>query len=175
MILHSRRSMLALGLGSALALAGCGGDKKSSLDPPDVKYNEDTSEMGMFVIDPRYTAAYLPEDGDWILFDDIGELFRYRVMRFPENAIRVIWVNDYHDKAWVNAQEAWYVQSPEINSPMGWGLAAFRSEEAARQMQTDVGGEVMTWNDVLAQTWHAPPAPVTHEQHSPSPDSTPVR
>lgn len=175
MIRCSRRSLIAVGLAPALALVGCGGDKQSGLNPPDVKYNVDTSEMGMFVVDPRYTAAYLPEKGDWILFDDIGELFRYRVTRFPENAVRVIWVHDYHDKTWMNAEDAWYLESPEISTPMGWGLAAFRSEGDARQMQSDVGGEVMSWTDVLARTWNAPPAPVPHGDHSPSPETTPVR
>ena len=39
-----------------------------------VSYNEDISEMGMFVVDPRYTVAALPGESDeWLLFDDIGE------------------------------------------------------------------------------------------------------
>ncbi len=168
-----RWSPLLAALVALLTLTACGGDDEVSLDPPSVSYNEDISEMGMFVVDPRYTVAWLPEDGDWILFDDIGEMFKYRVVRFPDAKARVIWVNDYHDQKWLKAEDAWYVQTPEVNSPMGWGVAAFRDEAAARQFQSETGGERMTWQEVLNATWGAPPAPVPHSHGSPTADATP--
>ena len=154
-----RKPILAVTLMVSLVLVGCGGEEAVSLDPPEVRYNEDISEMGMFVVDPRYTAAWLPEDGDWILFDDIGEMFRYRVNRFPESKARIIWVNDYLDSTWVNAEEAWYVQTGDVNSPMGWGVVAFRNEADARAFQLETEGELLTWTDVLERAWEAPPAP----------------
>jgi copper chaperone NosL len=170
---RSRWSLFAALLAVVIVVTGCGGDKTVSLDPPEVKYNEDISEMGMFVVDPRYTAAYLPEDGDWILFDDIGEMLRYRVVRHPETKVRVIWVNDYNDRKWLKADEAWYVQSIEVNSPMGWGLAAFRDEASARAFQSEMGGELLTWSDVLGREWTAPPAPVPHGHGSPESEASP--
>lgn len=150
-----------------LLLAGCGGDKKASLDPPEVKYGQDISEMGMFVSDPRFTVAYLPEEGKWILFDDIGEMFKYQVTLHPDQKPRVIWVNDYRDKTWLKVEDAWFVQSPSINSPMGWGIAAFRDENAARSMQQDTGGTLMRWDDVKKLSWDAPPAPMMHDHQTP--------
>lgn len=169
----SRRSILAAAVSLVFLISGCGGDKEISLDPPKVRYNEDISEMGMFIVDPRYTAAYLPEDGEWILFDDIGEMLKYRTVRYPDKEVRVIWVNDYNDREWLKADEAWYLQSTEINSPMGWGLAAFRDENAARQAQAELGGEVITWDDALNRGWESPPAPVPHGHGSPVAESSP--
>jgi copper chaperone NosL len=167
--------LLIASLPLLLTLAACGGDKEVSLDPPDVKYNEDISEMGMFVVDPRFTVAWLPDEGeDWILFDDIGEMFKYRVVRFPDAEARVIWVNDYNDRQWLKAEDAWYVQTIEINSPMGWGVAAFRDEAAARQFQAEHGGEVMAWQDVLNANWEAPPAPEPHGHSTPDPAASPA-
>lgn len=159
----------------AILLAACGGEKEVSLDPPAVKYNEDISEMGMFVTDPRYTAAWLPAEGsDWILFDDIGELFKYRFERFPESQPRVIWVNDYNDQEWLKAEDAWFLMSTGINSPMGWGLAAFRDEASARDRVAEFPGEVFSWSEAAARSWAAPPAPVTYDHDaSPEPDSSP--
>lgn len=165
-------SMTTLVAFAVLLLAGCGGEKKVSLDPPEVKYGQDISEMGMFVTDPRFTVAYLPEEGSkWILFDDIGELFKYQVTFHPDQKPRVIWVNDYLDKTWLKVEDAWFVQSPSINSPMGWGIAAFRDENAARSMQQDTGGTLMRWDDVKKLDWKAPPAPMTHN-HQASPAAT---
>lgn len=169
----SRWSPMFAALAALLTLSACGGDNEISLDPPTVRYNEDISEMGMFVVDPRYTVAWLPDEGDWVLFDDIGEMFKYRVVRFPDAEAKVIWVNDYHDQKWLKAEEAWYVETTEINSPMGWGVAAFRDEAAARQFQAETGGELMTWQDVLNAAWDAPPAPVPPSNGSPTADATP--
>ena len=164
-----RRSLFFMALTLMFSLAGCGGDNEVSLDPPDVKYNEDISEMGMFVVDPRFTVAYLPDDGDWILFDDLGEMFRYRVMRYPNDNVRVIWVNDFHGKDWLNVEVAWFLQSPQINTPMGWGIAAFRDESAARKLQSELGGELMSWSEVQNRQWTGPPTPVPHAHGTPTP------
>ncbi|MCC6703702.1 MAG: nitrous oxide reductase accessory protein NosL [Thermomicrobiales bacterium] len=167
---------LAVAMMLTLVIAACGGDKAVSLDPPTVKYNEDISEMGMFVVDPRYTAAWLPEEGEWILFDDIGEMLKYRVDRFPDAKPRVIWVNDYLDSKWVKADEAWYVQTKAVNTPMGWGIIAFRNEADAQAFIAENGGELLTWELARARHWDAPPAPVgTGHDHggTPDPDASP--
>lgn len=165
-------SITTLAAFAILLLAGCGGEKKESLDPPEVKYGQDISEMGMFVTDPRFTVAYLPGEGKWILFDDIGEMFKYQVTLHPDQTPKVIWVNDYLDKTWLKVEDAWFVQSPSINSPMGWGIAAFRDENAARTMQQETGGTLMRWDDVKKLSWSAPPAPMTHD-HQASPAASP--
>ena len=65
------RLALAFGL-----LAGCAG--ASEARPPAIRYGQDVSEHGMIISDPRFAAAALPERGEAILFDDIGELLKYR-------------------------------------------------------------------------------------------------
>lgn len=144
-----------------LLLVGCGGDDAVSLDPPEVSYGQDISEMGMFVTDPRFTVAALPDEGDWILFDDIGELFKYQD-RFPEKEFRATWVNDFHSEEWLKAEDAWYLQSSELNSPMGWRVAAFKSKDDALAFQAEHGGDLMTWDEASAIEWTDPPAPGTH-------------
>lgn len=159
------RRVMALSVASILAVSGfvaCG-DEEVSLDPPEIRYGQDISEMGMFVVDPRYTVATLPEKSEeWLLFDDIGELFKYRDVH-NDAAFQVMWVNDYHDEDWLPAEDAWYLESTELNSPMGWGVAAFREEADARTMQQDIGGELLKWEDVEERAWIAPPAPMDHE------------
>lgn len=165
------RRLVRLGLIALLAiatLAACGEDEVS-LDPPEVRYGEDISEMGMFVVDPRYTVATLPDDTDeWLLFDDIGELFKYRDTH-PDAGFQVIWVNDYHTEEWLKAEDAWYVEAPGVNSPMGWGISAFENEDEARAYHEQHGGELMTWEEADARTWTAPPAPVDHGDHGATP------
>jgi copper chaperone NosL len=153
---------------AVISLAACG-DDEVSLDPPEVNYGEDVSEMGMFVVDPRYTVATMPEGEDeWLLFDDIGELFKYRDTH-ADAEFQVMWVNDYHTEDWLKAEDAWYVESPGVNSPMGWGISAFEKEDEATAYHEEQGGELMTWEDADARTWTAPPAPADHSEHGATP------
>jgi hypothetical protein len=155
------RGLLVILLG--LLLGACGGGSGDRLQPPDIKYGEDISEMGMFVVDPRYTVATLPKDQDWLLFDDIGEFLRYRQIH-TDVAFDIAWVPDFNDESWIKAEEAWYLKSPELtSSPMGWGVATFKDEESAKAAEAQYGGALMTWSEVGQQAWDAPPAPHEHD------------
>lgn len=79
-----------------------------------------------------------------------------------------MWVNDYHDEDWLHAEDAWYVESPELNSPMGWGVAAFRDEASAVAMREETGGELLTWEEIEGREWSAPPAPMAYDKATPS-------
>lgn len=145
---------------SAVVLAGCGGDDESRTDPPNIEYGVDMAEMGMPVVDPRYTVAILPEgEEDWILFDDVGEFLKYMTTR-DGMTYDAMWVHDFNDESWVSAEEAWYLESRELtSSPMGWGVATFKDEESALAAQEEFGGELYTWETVLDETWDRPPGP----------------
>jgi copper chaperone NosL len=159
---------------ASLVIAGCA-DDEMSLDPPEIRYGEDISEMGMFVVDPRYTVATLPEGSDeWLLFDDIGEFFKYHDTQ-TDVEFQTMWVNDYYDKTWLPAKEAVYLESREINSPMGWGIAAFREEGDAVSMQEQIGGEIMNWAAADARQWTAPPPPTSQVVATPAPSASPQR
>jgi|GEM_PF-689911 len=155
---------LVAALIALLLLVGCGGDK-TSLDPPDIAYGEDISEMGMFVVDPRFTVAALSQDDEWILFDDIGELLKYHD-RFPDTDFQVTWVPDYHSESWIEAEDAWFLQSPGFNTPMGWMVGTFEHEDEARTFMEEHGGDLMTWQEANDLEWTDPPAPADHSGHN---------
>lgn len=155
------RVLLVLVL-SAL-LTACGGEGSDRLAPPDIAYGKDISEMGMFVVDPRYTVATLPEGQEWLLFDDIGEFLRYTQIH-SDVRFDIMWVPDFNDESWVKAEEAWYLESRELtSSPMGWGIATFKDEQSAKDAAAKFGGTIMTWDEVGKQTWDSPPAPHDHD------------
>lgn len=165
-----RFAMVALA--AMLVLAACGGDD-DSLDPPEINYGVDMAEMGMPVVDPRFTVATLPEDeSDWLLFDDIGEFLKYYQTRSSD--FQVMWVPDHDSEEWMKAEDAWYVQSDEFcYSPMRWCVAAFDSEEAAHDAHTEHGGEMWNWDSVFDADWSQAPTPHDHgdgEDHDDSED-----
>lgn len=152
----------------SVLLAGCG-DDEMSLDPPDIEYGVDMSEMGMPVVDPRFTVAALPKDSnEWLLFDDIGEFLKYHQNESSE--FQVMWVPDHDSEEWLKAEDAWYVQSDEFcYSPMKWCVAAFDSEESAHEAHMEYGGEMWSWDQVFDVSWEQAPVPTDH-----NPDATPA-
>lgn len=148
-------------LAAMLVLAACGGDD-DSLDPPEINYGVDMAEMGMPVVDPRFTVATLPEDSsDWLLFDDIGEFLKYHQTRTSDFQVR--WVPNHDTEEWMAAEDAWYVQSEQYcYSPMRWCVAAFDSEDAAHEAHMEHGGEMWSWDTVFDADWSLAPTPHEH-------------
>ena len=158
-----------MALATLLVLAACGGDD-NKLDPPEINYGVDMAEMGMPVVDPRFTVATLPEDSDeWLLFDDIGEFLKYHQTR--SDAFQVMWIPHHDTEEWMKAEDSWFVQSDEFcYSPMRWCVAAFDSEEAAHEAHMEFGGEMWSWETVFEADWSQAPVPHDHDHDADSED-----
>lgn len=141
----------------AVLLIGCS-QQSGRLEPPETRYGRDTcAQCGMIISDPRFAAAAATADGTVTPFDDIGDLLAYRKANQPDWV--AIWVHDYDTQEWLRAEDAWYLLAPGVHSPMGWGIAAFASEEAARARQGELGGELLRWEELLAREF---PHPASH-------------
>lgn len=126
-------------------VAGCG----NQLDaPPRVRYGEDAcAECNMLINDSRFAAAFVTEKGKWFKFDDIGCLIEFR-KKFSE-PIHRFWVCDYQQEGkWLDAEKAWFVSSEEIESPMGYGLAALQTREDAEALARQVKGKVLKFEQL---------------------------
>lgn len=148
----TRRQLLALTL-ATLPLVAC--RRERTLTPPEIRYGRDScAECGMIVSEARFAAAATTADGETLVFDDIGCLLRYRQKQAPQWA--AVWVHDYQGEEWLRAEDAWYLVSTAVRSPMGWGIASFAQEDAARARQAELGGEVIRWETLLARPLERP-------------------
>lgn len=130
------------------ALAGCG-RKDTPGQPPAIAYGRDVcARCNMIISDERFAAGYVLPGGEVRVFDDIGDLVLWLAERPEEGAVP--FVHDYESHAWLRAESAFYVRSPEIRSPMGFGLAAFATKERARALAAGKQGEVLTWQQLVA-------------------------
>lgn len=147
------RRQLVMSLLLTGILAACRSERR--LEPPEIRYGRDVCvECGMIISDPRFAAAAATRDGKTYIFDDIGDLLVYQQKHNPEWA--AIWVNDFESQTWLEAEDAWYVRSPELRTPMDWGLAAFATEEAAKRRAQELGGEVLRGSELLCRPLEHP-------------------
>jgi copper chaperone NosL len=122
-MLTGRRTLLAV---ASLSLSACG---SAASGPPPVTLDETAcAHCGMLVSDPAFASAYRTEAGDARVFDDLGCLLR----ELPSEGARV-WVKDYETSEWLDAEAAFFVRAESIETPMGGGIVAFSTREAAER------------------------------------------
>lgn len=146
---------LLLFLALALLAAGCA-QGTAEIKPPEIRYGEDVcAECKMIISDPRFAAAYTyevsPGRYENALFDDIGDMLIY-ADKHPEHTVVAWWVHDYDSKEWLDGQQAVYVFSHNLQTPMAQGTAAFASLEAAQRLAGELQGEVFDWNGLLERS-----------------------
>ncbi|MCL4243773.1 MAG: nitrous oxide reductase accessory protein NosL [Candidatus Dadabacteria bacterium] len=101
--------------------------------PVEVHYGEDVCERcRMIISDQRFAAQYVTEKGEAKKFDDIGCLAAELKTDGGEDIASGVYVADFATGAWIDARKAHYLKSADIASPMGYGIAAFASEEALK-------------------------------------------
>jgi copper chaperone NosL len=116
--------------------------------PPAIVYGEDVCDRcGMIIADERFAAGVVVEVGtghyEHRIFDDIGDMFAYLHDEGADLYVVSIFVHDYHSKAWINAEDATFVQAESLQSPMGFGLAAFADKAAAESQALSWAGEIL--------------------------------
>ncbi len=124
---------LATELAAVMAMAACG--HQAAITPPQIHYGEEVCAFCQMTIDDsRFAAAliYRTPDGSQKIatFDDIGCMLAWQREHAADRTIAAF-VHDYKSRQWIKAAGAWYARSTAIRTPMGWGIAAGRTETDA--------------------------------------------
>jgi len=138
--------MIRVALALLAALSACGPPK-----PVAFHYGEDVcSHCHMTVADPSYAAQLVTTTGKVYLFDDLGCLAEFEVEGSVEaGMIHSRWVNRFlAPDSIIAVDQALFLHSAALHSPMGHGLAALLPSEAD-SLRLMLGGELLTWAEVL--------------------------
>ncbi len=142
------KKAIAISFLLALALGACGTTEATG--PPEIDYGRDICEQcGMSIDDERFAAGYRLSDGTERVFDDVGGLLVF-IKDSPELDDADVWVHDYETEMWVRSEDAYFVPTDEVTSPMGFGILCFSDEERATSFAQKGGDEVLNWTSVLA-------------------------
>ena len=124
---------------SGLVAAGCAA---SSVDPPAIRYGESAcAECRMLINEARYAAAAVTRTDEPVVFDSTECLLRF--LRRNGTSMARVWVHDYGADRWLVSDEAFYVVSPELTTPMGQGVVATASAPEADRLAGTVHGRVL--------------------------------
>ena len=103
----------------------------------------------MIISDPRFASSYVTQQGETRRFDDIGDMLIFHSEQGED--VAGFWVHDYETEEWVRADDAFFVASDAITTPMDHGVVAFSQESRAEAMAVEVQGMVMDFDGLLRQ------------------------
>ncbi len=129
---------LAAALLLSVVLAGCG-----SPQPATVVIGQDVCEhCQMIITDARFATQVVTTKGKSYKFDSIECMVDFLATGVLANSeIHSAWVTDYNQPGkWIKAEEARYLQSVNIRSPMGANLAAFATLQALEDAKVSANG-----------------------------------
>ena len=143
-----------------LTASACGGS-----EAPDHSTHEPTTgptcaycEMALEPSNAGYGARFLAVDDTEYRFGAIECLAAYLETELSEDVeVASLGVANHDEpEAWLDAGAATFLLGDEIESPMGFGLAAFASRDAAERAQERFDGELLDWTatrDRVRERW----------------------
>jgi copper chaperone NosL len=116
-----------------LVMIGC---KASSFhwppEPAEIHLGEDTcSACKMIISEERFGAQLHVRNEAVLIYDDYGCLLKSTNATSSGDA--VVYVRSFEDGSWLKVEQAIFVISKEISSPMGYGIAAFAARKSAEE------------------------------------------
>lgn len=140
-----------------LLVAACA-PKSNEPQPPEIIIGQTLCDScGMIISEAKFAAATIMLNGETRKYDDIAEMIKYHMMDHPEAQVKVWFVHDYNSKEWIRGEQAYFVLSPKLKTPMGGGSAAFRDQAAAKKFASDLEGKVYNFDELrieLHRTLH---------------------
>jgi copper chaperone NosL len=125
--------------------AGCSGAREDR--PPSLRLGEEACDhCRMLINDDRFAAALLTADGETRKFDEIGCLLEYQAANTAP--VRHYWVRCYRSSQWLDAQNALFVHSRQLHTPMGYGLAAVPTFAEARELADELHGRIVRFDEL---------------------------
>ena len=146
----TRFALIIIHWSLVIFLAACSSDP-AEVQPPEMHYGEDVCDAcGMLISDAKFAAAAVEEDGTAHKFDDIGDLVSHYAAH-PGTKVKAYFVHDYPSENWLRAEQAFFIVSPRIQTPMAHGIAAYADRAAAAAAAQKYGVKIMTFDEIRQQ------------------------
>ena len=121
-----------------------------SSEPQPINYDEDECHRcKMIISDSRYGTEAITHKGKIFKYDAIECLIPSMLKDEADNLDQMFVTDYYNPKNFISANEATYLISQNLPSPMGGFLSAFSSKEAALKAQREHNGDIYTWQTLV--------------------------
>lgn len=116
--------------------------------PRDLEYGRDECYYcSMKIVEKKFGAQMVTEKGKIQMYDS-AECLIQDVLNHPEKKYSFLKVTDYLTDKWIDADQAYFLVSQNIPSPMGANLSCYKSQKEVDALQKKNGGKVFNWNEI---------------------------
>lgn len=140
-----KSSMAGLALVSMLSLSAC------NPSPKPLQMGKDLCEhCKMTLTDARFGGEIITKKGKVFVFDDVVCLKAYKQNSIKDsNDIKeIVFINFLNKDQFISADEAFFLKSEALKSPMGSNIAAFENTKQIEKVSADFAGESLLWGDI---------------------------
>jgi copper chaperone NosL len=129
--------------------------------PQDIRVGQqECDHCRMMISDERFASQLITQQGRQYAFDAIECMAAFIDGKDASRLdIHSLWAPDFFNPGtWIAAEEAVYVQSDQLRSPMAVNISSYTSREYARRQQSEFGGEILNWEEArqqVRQAWSA--------------------
>jgi len=109
---------------------------------------EECSFCKMTIVDRQHAAQLVTKKGKQFKYDAIECMLNDLNEKQNTQENKIYLVSDYGKSKMTTAEDATYLISQAIKSPMGAFLSAFSSNAEATSVMTKSGGEVYNWQEI---------------------------
>jgi copper chaperone NosL len=104
----------------------------------------------MTVSDDRYGAEIVTKKGKVFKFDDAHCIFSFIEKNgVDKNSVKDIYFKDFSgNHALLKANEAFFLKSDQLRSPMGGNVAAFSSKDSLEKVKAEFSGTTVSWSEL---------------------------
>lgn len=137
--------VVPFGIAMILVLANC---QSATLEPVAIEAHDMCAFCRMSISEKRFAAELIDRDGEVAKFDDISCMANFRKQRKDVGSISATWVMDFERREWLKGEDAFYVRSPEIRTPMSGGIVAFNDESSAQAAAAKYQGTMLRFAEL---------------------------
>jgi copper chaperone NosL len=104
----------------------------------------------MTISDNRFGAEIITKKGKAIKFDDEHCIMSFlREKKINQEEIAAVYFTDFcNPHQLIKVEEAHFLQSPRLKSPMGGNIASFSSDDSLAKMFTQFNGNKISWEEM---------------------------
>ncbi|KXK07374.1 MAG: NosL protein [Acidobacteria bacterium OLB17] len=117
------RKLRRIGSLALFFLAACAAGQ---IGPVPIEDGDACSFCRMAISERQFAAEIIKADEAVLKFDDIACMLRYQARSEDKSEPAAIFVTDYDSKEWIRAEDAHFMRSETIKTPMGGGIIAYR-------------------------------------------------
>ena len=138
-------ALAALLTGALLAVSAC---QKAEPKPLDIVTGDTCYRCRAPITEKHFAAEFVTKDGFVRKFDDISCMTQHAAKVGKKN-IEAYFVADFPSQQWLKGEEAFFVQSEQINTPRNSGILAFKTQAQAKALADQYKGKLLKFDDLV--------------------------